>query len=39
MLEKDKSKRPFIVDLFEMFPKAMFSITLPQDKSNFEAFA
>ena len=31
MLEKDKSKRAFIIDLFDKFPKNYFRISNPLD--------
>lgn len=31
MLEKDKSKRPFIIDLFPMFPRNYFTVTEATD--------
>jgi len=39
MLEKDKSKRAFVIDLFKHFPKNMFRIENPIDKKNFEAYS
>jgi len=38
MLEKDKSKRAFVTDLFEMFPKNLFRISNPLDQDNFNAY-
>jgi hypothetical protein len=31
MLEKDKSKRAFVIDLFDKFPKNIFKIENPID--------
>ena len=38
MLEKDKSKRPFIIDLFKHFPSKMFKIEQKIDLDNFEEY-
>lgn len=39
MLEKDKSKRAFIIDLFDKFPKNYFKINNPLDKANFDVYS
>ena len=39
MLEKDKSKRAFVIDLFSKFPKKHFKIDNPLDKKNFDAYS
>ena len=39
MLEKDKSKRAFVIDLIKYFPRNMFKIENPIDKENFEAYS
>lgn len=39
MLEKDMSKRPFILDLFKSFPKSYFSIQNQIDQDNFDAYS
>ena len=39
MLEKNKSKRPFIVDLFKYFPHNNFKISNLIDKQNFEVYS
>lgn len=38
MLEKDKSKRAFIADLFSSFPNNYFKITNKIDKDNIDAY-
>ena len=38
MLEKDKSKRPFVIDLFKLFPSKLFKIESPEDLANFEEY-
>lgn len=38
MLEKDKSKRDFVVDLFSKFPKSYFKISNPIDQENYNAY-
>lgn len=38
MLEKDKSKRDFVVDLFDKFPKSYFKISNPIDLENYNAY-
>lgn len=37
LLEKDKSKRAFIIDLFEKFPQRIFKMN-EVDLANFEAY-
>ena len=39
MLEKDKSKRAFVIDLFPKFPQNYFQIKNPLDKENFKAYS
>lgn len=39
MLEKDKSKRAFVIDLFSKFPKKHFQIENPLDQQNFDAYS
>jgi len=39
MLEKDKSKRAFIIDLFKYFPSNYFIIENKIDKENFDAYS
>ncbi len=39
MLEKDKSKRAFVIDLFDKFPKSMFKIENPIDQANYDAYS
>ena len=39
MLEKDKSKRAFVIDLFPLFPTSYFSIKNAVDKENFKAYS
>lgn len=41
MLEKDKSKRAFVIDLFGMFPKSIFQIDSENqlDRDNFGAYS
>jgi len=39
MLEKDMSKRAFIIDLFKCFPKNYFSIQNPLDQDNFDVYS
>ena len=41
MLEKDKSKRAFVIDLFNMFPKSIFRIDNENqlDRDNFDAYS
>ena len=38
MLEKDKSKRAFIIDLFECFPQNYFKIKHSIDQDNLNAY-
>lgn len=38
MLEKDKSKRAFVVDLFQKFPKKHFKVQDGIDFKNFEVY-
>ena len=38
MLEKNKSKRAFVIDLFPCFPKNYFKIQNPVDESNYNAY-
>lgn len=38
MLEKDKSKRAFVIDLFNKFPRKHFKIENALDKKNFEFY-
>ena len=38
MLEKDKSKRDFVIDLFDKFPKSYFKISNPLDQDNLDAY-
>lgn len=38
MMEKDKSKRPFIIDIFKFYPTHYFSIQDKTDKENFDAY-
>ena len=38
MLEKDKSKRAFIIDLFQCFPPNLFRIKNEVDQENFDAY-
>ena len=39
MLEKDKSKRAFIIDLFPCFPQSLFKISNEVDQSNYDAYS
>ena len=39
MLEKDKSKRAFVIDLFNRFPSNYFKIENELDQANFDAFS
>lgn len=39
MLEKDMSKRAFVIDLFNIFPKNYFSIINQLDQDNFDAYS
>ena len=39
MLEKDKSKRAFIIDLIPLFPSSYFKISNEVDRENFEAYS
>jgi len=39
MLEKDMSKRAFVIDLFKMFPKSYFEIEDQIDQDNFDAYS
>jgi serine/threonine protein kinase len=39
LLEKDKSKRAFIIDLFPCFPSNYFKITNEVDQENFDAYS
>ena len=38
MLEKDKSKRAFVIDLFSKFPRKHFKIENALDEKNFEFY-
>ena len=38
MLEKDKSKRAFVVDLFSKFPQSYFKISNEIDLDNYNAY-
>ena len=39
MLEKDMSKRAFIIDLFKLFPKNYFQIQNQLDQDNFDVYS
>ena len=39
MMEKDKSKRAFIIDLFQFYPNNFFKIDNDLDKENFDAYS
>jgi len=39
MLEKDKSKRAFVIDLFSEFPKNYFSMQNKEDLENFQVYS
>lgn len=39
MLEKDKSKRAFVIELFKFFPQTYFVIEDSTDKANFDAYS
>jgi hypothetical protein len=39
MLEKDKSKRAFVVDLFQFFPSNYFNLENEIDTANFHAYS
>ena len=39
MLEKDMSKRAFIIDLFKLFPKNFFKIQNQLDQDNFDVYS
>lgn len=39
MLEKDKSKRAFVVDLFQYFPSNYFNLEFEVDRDNFHAYS
>jgi hypothetical protein len=38
MLEKNKSKRPFIIDIFKFFPHNNFKLRNDIDITNFDAY-
>lgn len=38
MLEKNKSKRPFVIDLFKYFPLNHYKIRNDIDMENYEAY-
>lgn len=39
MLEKNKSKRPFVTDLFKYFPSYVTKMQTTTDSENFKVYA